>query len=330
MADPGTGIDVRPPTSDDLPGIGELYRIVKGRPRPEQVTRHRFFDTPWGDSLSLIAMDGDRVVCIALVWPVALRVGNDVVLGGQGTDAVTHPDYRGRPRLFLSLARTIKGLLPERGIDVYYTFPNERSIKLTKLTGGTYLGTVGAWGLELPRRRISLSRRRRANEPRLEAGSSVELSTLIAAAHSDRNVIGIDKSLTWLTWRYSKASGERCQWLTLREDDRLVAAALVGERDPDLWGPDFAGLFRVHELFALGEAACESILRLAIADVSSRGARKLDILVKDPMLERGVERAGFVRESDRPMTSLVVRAGLALDALDFSHWRLISGDMDFF
>ena len=132
MADPGAGIELRPPTPDDLPGIGELYRIVKGRPRPEQVTRHRFFDTPWGDSLSLIALDGDRVVSAALVWPVMLRVGSEVVLGGQGTDAVTHPDYRGRPRLFLSLARTIKSLLPERGIDVYYTFPNERSVKLTK------------------------------------------------------------------------------------------------------------------------------------------------------------------------------------------------------
>ena len=149
MADAGAGIDLRPPTPDDLPGIGELYRIVKGRPRPEQVTRHRFFDTPWGDSMSLMALDGDRVVSAALVWPVALRLGSDVVLGGQGTDAVTHPDYRGRPRLFLSLARTMKSLLPERGIDVYYTFPNERSIKLTKYVGGptSARSAHGVWNL---------------------------------------------------------------------------------------------------------------------------------------------------------------------------------------
>ena len=38
---------------------------------------------------------------MVLVWPVALRVGDEVVLGGQGTDAATHPDYRNRPRLFV-------------------------------------------------------------------------------------------------------------------------------------------------------------------------------------------------------------------------------------
>ena len=155
--------------------------------------------------MSLIALDGDRVVSAALVWPVALRVGSEVVLGGQGTDAVTHPDYRGRPRLFLSLARTMKSLLPERGIDVYYTFPNERSIKLTKYVGGTYLGEVGAWGLELGRRRISLPRRRRTSEPAFEDAHSDELSPLIATAHAEQNVIRVDKSPTWLTWRYSKA-----------------------------------------------------------------------------------------------------------------------------
>jgi hypothetical protein len=77
-------IEIRFPTPDDLPAIGELYRAVKGRGRPDSVTRHRFFDTPWGDSPAFIALDGDKCVSVGLVWPVALRVGDEVVLGGQG------------------------------------------------------------------------------------------------------------------------------------------------------------------------------------------------------------------------------------------------------
>ena len=144
-------IEIRLPTPDDLPAIDELYRAVKGRGRPESVTRHRFFDTPWGDSPAFVAFDGDKCVSVGLVWPVALRVGDEVVPGGQGTDAATHPDYRNRPRLFVGMARAMKPLLQERGFDVYYTFPNTRSIKILKVVAGTYLGEVGAWGLELGR-----------------------------------------------------------------------------------------------------------------------------------------------------------------------------------
>ncbi len=48
------------------------------------------------------------------------------------------------------------------------------------------------------------------------------------------------------------------------------------------------------------------------------------------MLERAVERAGFVRESDRPITTFLFRDDLVPNPLEFDHWRVISGDMDFF
>ena len=84
-------------------------------------------------------------------------------------------------------------------------------------------------------------------------------------------------------------------------------------------------------MFALSEDVGEKLLRGAIAHVERLpGARKLDVLVKDPRLERAVERAGFVREDTRPITSFVFREDLPLDPYDFSHWRMISGDMDFF
>jgi hypothetical protein len=158
-----------------------------------------------------------------------------------------------------------------------------------------------------------------------------DLMALIAAALGDERVIRVDKSRTWLEWRYSAATAERYEWLLLHEGGSLVGAALVGERDVGQWGSDFAGLLRVHELFALTEDAGAELLRRVIAHVRHRpGARKLDVLVKEPHLERAVERAGFSREDTRPITSFVFREDLQLDPYDFSHWRIISGDMDFF
>ena len=115
--------------------------------------------------MALIAVDGDVCASMAVYWPVAMRAGDEVVPGAQGMEAVTHPDYRNRPRLFLTLAKQGRDLALER-MQLMYTFPNVRSIKLTKHVGATYLGEVGGWGIDLERRRLRLPRlSRRGDEP---------------------------------------------------------------------------------------------------------------------------------------------------------------------
>jgi hypothetical protein len=324
-------IEVRPPTVADLPALGELYRAVKGRPRPEPVTRHRLFGTPWGDSIAIGAFDGGLCVSFVIFWPVAMRVGPGLVAGAQGMDAVTHPAYRNRPRLFITIVRRARDLTREHGIELLYTFPNVRSIKLTKHVGATYLGEVGAWGVELDRRRSRL-RRRRQTPVVVGTLDPDELDSLVGAAHAGDDVVRIDKSRTWLSWRYSEPSCERYEWLSVRDGTRgLVAAALLGERDPDTWGPDFAGIVRIHEIFAVDAGAARTLLDGAIGHVRRAGARKLDILVKEPVIENALERSSFRFESGHPMTTLAHgQQPLGLDTYDFSRWRVVSGDHDFF
>ena len=326
-------LEIRAPTPADVPALGKLYEVVKGRPRPESVTRHRLFDTPWGDSVALIALDGDVCASMAVFWPVAMRVGDDVVHGAQGMEAVTHPDYRGRPRLFLTIARQGRDLALERGVELLYTFPNVRSIKLTKHVGATYLGEVGGWGIDLERRRIrvpGLARRRK--EVAAAPPTTEELAAFAAEVHAERGVVRTDKSAAWLSWRYSDATCENYEWLALRDAaGSLTAAALLGERDPESWGPDFAGIVRILELLAQDEEAAQSLLRLAVDHVRRGGARKLDILVKDPVLERAVGAAGFRLEHRHPITTRAHEARrFDVDTYDFDRWRLISGDHDFF
>ena len=313
----------------DLPALGRLYEAVKGRPRPESVTGHRLFDTPWGDSVALIAVDGDVCVSMAVYWPVAMRVGDEVVPGAQGMEAVTHPDYRNRPRLFITLAKQGRDLALER-MQLMYTFPNVRSIKLTKHVGATYLGEVGGWGIDLERRRLRLPRRARWSD---DADPTIdELAQLAARAHAQRDLVRIDKSADWLSWRYSDATCENYAWVVERDESgSLTAAALLGERDPASWGADFAGIYRIHELFALGDEAARSVLGRSVERVRSVGARKLDVLVKDPMLEEAVAASGFRLEGRHPMTAISnPTKAVGFDTYDFDCWRVITGDHDFF
>jgi hypothetical protein len=157
-----------------------------------------------------------------------------------------------------------------------------------------------------------------------------EIGDLVASTLGGDDMIGVDKGPEWLEWRYSEASCESYQWLALEEGGRLTAAPPVGERDPEAWGPDFAGLVRVHELFAADDESATRLLSSLVAHIARRGAIKVDILVKDARIERGAAQAGFVKESERPMTALTIQDGLPLDPYDFARWRVISGDMDFF
>jgi hypothetical protein len=324
-------LEIRPPTPADLPALGKLYEAVKGRPRPESVTGHRLFDTPWGDSVSLIAVDGDVCASMAVYWPVAMRAGDEVVPGAQGMEAVTHPDYRNRPRLFLTLAKQGRDLALER-MQLMYTFPNVRSIKLTKHVGATYLGEVGGWGIDLERSRVRLPRLPRRGDEPAAAPAIDELAALAARAHAQPGLVRIDKSAEWLSWRYSDATCENYQWVVERDaSGALTAAALLGERDPARWGTDFAGIFRIHELYALEEQSARSVLRRSVDRVRGAGARKLDVLVKEPLLEQAVAASGFRLEGRHPMTAISNPSKVfAFDTYDFDRWRVISGDHDFF
>lgn len=327
MAD---SVEIREATREDLPSLNALYRTVKGRARPESVTRHRLFDTPWGDSITTVAVADGKCVSVVVYWPAAFLVADEIVLGAQGMEAVTDPGFRGRPRMFINVAITGRDLALERGWHLLYTWPNDRSIKLTKHVGGHYLGEVGAWGIDFQRRRLRLPRRSRGQ---LQDGPTIdEVAQLAARAHAHHDVVRIEKSAAWLTWRYSEATREHYTWLSARDDSgSLTAAALVGERDPAGWGADFAGIFRVHELFAVDEEAARSVLQRAVDHVRRERARKLDVLVKDPMLERAVQATGFQLEHRHPITSVAEASRtFGLDPYDFDRWRLISGDHDFF
>lgn len=325
-------LELRAPTEADLPALGALYRTVKGRSRPESATRLRFFDTPWGDSIAVAAFDGDLCASAVVYWPVAMRVGGEVVPGAQGMEAITHPAYRNRIRLFITIARTGRDLTKEHGMELLYTFPNARSIKLTKHVGATYVGEIGAWGVELVSRRLRLPARSRRSAVEVGEPAADELAALIAAAHADEDVVRIDKSPVWLAWRYSELSCENYEWLGVRDaSGTLVAAALLGERKPEDWGADFAGIVRIHEIFAADEGAAKTLLEDAVGHVRQGGGRKLDILVKEPVIERAIGDAGFTQESLHPMTTLSHGTReLAVDTFDFSRWRVISGDHDFF
>lgn len=58
--------------------------------------RWKYLDNPIGLKAVVVALDGDRIIGCGHRSYFRVKIGDDVVLCGQGMDVVTHPDYRGR------------------------------------------------------------------------------------------------------------------------------------------------------------------------------------------------------------------------------------------
>ena len=171
----------------------------------------------------------------------------------------------------------------------------------------------------------------RRHEP-ATAPTIAELAALAARAHSQPGLVRIDKSAEWLAWRYSDATCENYEWVVERDaGGPLTAAALLGERDPAQWGADFAGIFRVHELFALDEQAVRSVLRRSV-DAGPRRRRPEARRARQGSTARAGSRGQRLRpRGRRPMTAISNPSkAFGFDTYDFDRWRVITGDMDFF
>ena len=115
------GLKTRPLGPDDLDAIRHLYNQVWGYSRPADYDLWRYFGSPDGHCPLTGAFEGDRIVGFYSLWPVRLRIGAEIVLGGQSMDTMTHPDYRGQG-IFTMLANECYELAAEQGYQFYLWF----------------------------------------------------------------------------------------------------------------------------------------------------------------------------------------------------------------
>lgn len=315
-------LELRELRRDDVGLVRGLYEATKNRLRPEEYDRWRFFDTPWGDSPAIIAVDGEVCAALYIVWPVMLRLGDEDVLGAQSMDTMTHPEYRGRG-LFVSAAEECFALAKSRGFEVVYGFPNANSYPgFVRRLDFDHVGDVPSWA---PARRL----RSPAVDFVVDEVGNGELEPLLAAWQDERDACRVRRDRTWLDWRYGAASGERYQWLSIRDTGGVRAAALLGERD-ESWGGYGRAELRIHELLADSEESRAAILTAARRHAKAC-ARTLKLLAHDERLAAPLARARYARGELHPLiVRKLVSRRLPANVHHFPAWRILGGDMDSF
>jgi GNAT superfamily N-acetyltransferase len=324
----------------DAGRIAELFETVFGLSRSVAHTTWKFDQNPAGAPVVVVAEDGDRIVGQYALWPTPLRLGGTSVLGAQSLETMTHPDYRGQG-MFTVLANESFIAAADRGVEVLYGFPNSNSFHgFVRRLNWDHTGDVGLWvhplHLGLHHRvpaalkplaevlgAIWLSGNSRGFELSYSPEPPSELAALVAQSTFGKDSCSIDRSPSWLQWRYSPAAGANYEWATARRAGGEVVAAVVWGADlrnrnavfVDFLGADSAGL----------RAATAAALRRAHAGRHSLATA----LAQHPAAERALRACGFIRAGRLPLIvrNLTART-LGANIHDHAAWRIIGGDVD--
>jgi GNAT superfamily N-acetyltransferase len=341
------GWSVRHGRAEDLEAIRDLYREVWGYQRPASFDRWRYLTPPDGLCPTAVAVDGAQLAGAYLIWPAKIRIGDDVVLGAQSMDTMTHPAYQGQG-VFTKLAEACFALAETRGFRVLYGFPNSASYPgFVRRLGWTHTGNVTHWIRAIrPSRHPKvppfargvldavaglLPKGRRAGFE-IVAGilPSSALVTLLDAWSRAPGACQIERTPEWLAWRYDDAAQNAYRWLGAYRGGTLAAAAVWGMRTP-AWGDIADGRAHLVELLGSDPSALSAVLASVIDETRSAGAVLLETLCNIERLSPVLRRAGFLRHRKAPMIVKVLgAAALPVDALDHTHWRIMGSDVDTF
>ena len=331
------GIEIRDLRRVDFALVRKLYAATKNRLRNEDYDRWCFFDTPWGDSIAVIAVDGDLCAGLFVLRPTMLELGGKDVLGAQATDLMTHPDYR-RRGLFVAMVEESFRIAASREFEVIYAFPNAQGKSYPGFVhrlNFDHVGDVYSWKYDIRSLRWPLPAWKSLRRPAIMAGENDirpgELEPLIQAAKDGSQVCRIKRDQKWLAWRYAKASGEIYRWHTGRDSaGKIQAAVLVGERD-ESWGGLGKGELRIHEAFAHTEDALVIVLAALTHRAKGESKTIVKMLVKDAQIEAALQKAKFGRAESLPLAvrKLTART-LSGNVHHFPVWRIAGGDVDVF
>ena len=337
---------IRAAGPDDLNLIRELYRAVREDQRPESYDRWRLFESPYGLTPGALAVEGGRAVGFYPVWPTPLRIGREIVPGGQAMDIMTHPDFRGQG-VFVAMAEVCFEVAAARGIRLIYGFPNAASYPgHVRHSGWTHAADILHWFRPIrpsghPRMPVPLGFIADAaaalwptgrTRDYIVAAGPVDPARLLALAEGNQvaDLCCIERDPAWLAWRYAPAAAQGYEMIAAAKDGKTRAAAVWGMRD-ETWGSARDGRAHLVELSGTDVDAREATLAQVIVQAQARGAWLLETMTNAPATIRTLRRAGFVAHRSAPFIVRPLREAAFLpDPHEGRNWRIMGGDLDTF
>lgn len=97
--------------------------IIELLKRSKESWNWQYERNPLGHLIGIVKQNGKTVGAMGLL-PVEMTFEGKVISGSQAVDLVVHPEFR-RKGIFLAIGEFIANYAADRGIDIFYGFPND-------------------------------------------------------------------------------------------------------------------------------------------------------------------------------------------------------------
>lgn len=337
-------LTIRGLTPDDQPAVLTLLeRSLAGGPTGERTAeflRWKHFVNPFGRSIGLVAMDGDKVAGVRLVMRWEFELDGARVRAGRMVDTATDPAHRGRG-IFRDL--TMAALdIARSDIDLIFNTPNSSSRPGYLKMGWTEVGTLAtsvrpvrplrvARGLrgavsrrEVPRRSIP-----DPDLPRLAdvlADDPDGIARLLATRHREPGRLATALTPRVLAWRYARVPGLDYRAVPVHRDGRLVGLGIGRLRQ--------RGALVELTLGELLHAADDKAAAVAVLRNAARRSGADHVATHVPQgspTATAMRRAGYLTTARVGLTLTTRPLGpIATDPTSMAAWSLSLGDIEVF
>ncbi len=298
--------------------------------------RWMFADNPHGHRI-LLAVDTDGTVAAQYAaLPYAARTPLGPTTFSQIVDSFVHPDYRRglkRPGIFVQTAGPALEQWIERGDGLLYGYP----VRAAERVGQRYLQYSMLRVVDF------LVRSTDGNPPPvagdLEVGPLAGLEEPALEAEVSRlaqQVIGsercaIERTPSYLDWRYCRSPSARYEFLAARRDNALCGLAVLRAEHDTL----VPGACAIAEwMLAPGDTAvADALLAATLERARAAGRTRLLAILPEPCREyahlraRGFDVVASADTLERRLTYRVGQPGLTPEVLA-AHWYYTLGDSD--
>jgi GNAT superfamily N-acetyltransferase len=332
--------NVREYRLDDVDALRDLFAAVFHQVRPREHFVWKYHDNPVGRGIITVAEVAGRTVGVYALMPTRLRLGNEVVLGAQAVDAMTHPDFRNQG-MFIVLVKACMVLAAAKGVEVLYGFPNANAFGPVHRLGWVHADDIPKWVRLLnPSSVASIPRpvrhlasiglhllRTGQNAPkgvdvRMERPTEEEWMSVANSGRTD-STCRIERYIDWFKWRFDPASQRRYVWFSAYREGRLKAWAVFGVNE---WGQ--APLL---DMSGTDLKALEAVVSEATHHAKELGLGMLLGFTTEENAARALRSCGYLQHGSLP---LIVRSLTSrnLDGKICHHgsWQISSEDADIF
>ncbi len=283
------------------PGVLTLMKDVWGAAADPDEFRWWFEESPAGEAIVTIALDGDRVVGVAAMAWLRLRIAGVESRIPFPQSVATHPSYRGQG-IFQHLQRENERRASADGAELALTFPNAA-------TAPIFLGSLGWTALRGPRIWVrpikpvafvqALVRhdvKTASSWPEGDGGArlgGIEVSRLRACPEDVAHLVPPgDRPVAdeaYLRWRYFE-SPRRYRCFGAFEEGRLRGFAAIGPATLQR----VSGMALTELLVAEGDVAAARALLSACSRETGRNFACMFAAEPGPGLRSAFVRSGFV------------------------------------